>query len=166
MNSRARLGRQMLPFHDRRSPTRPRGHRTVIWGTYSCHNDNWHGLSASTFPRSSTPSSSRSAPACSRWGGLVESQIRRAVEGLQAGNLALLDDVITTDHKVNGMEVALDGECSHVIVKRQPAANDLRLIFAITKTVTDLERIGDEAQKIARMGKNITSTSPAAGCPA
>jgi len=53
------------------------------------------------------------------------------------------------------MEVALDGDCSHVIVKRQPAANDLRLIFAITKTVTDLERIGDEAQKIARMAKSI-----------
>src|SRR3954469_1351032 len=88
-------------------------------------------------------------------GGLVESQIRRALEGLQTGNLALLDDVIATDHKVNGMEVALDGECSHVIVKRQPAANDLRLIFAITKTVTDLERIGDEAQKVARMGKRI-----------
>jgi phosphate transport system protein len=88
-------------------------------------------------------------------GGLVESQIRRALDGLQAGNLALLDDVIATDHKVNGMEVALDGECSHVIVKRQPAANDLRLIFAITKTVTDLERIGDEAQKIARMAKSI-----------
>src|SRR2546421_5872571 len=93
-------------------------------------------------------------------GGLVESQIRRALDGLQAGNLALLDDVIATDHKVNAMEVALDGECSHVIVKRQPAANDLRLIFAITKTVTDLERIGDEAQKIARMGKNIYEHEP------
>src|SRR4051794_6119990 len=88
-------------------------------------------------------------------GGLVESQIRRALDSLQAGNLALLDDVIATDHKVNGMEVSLDGACSHVIVKRQPAANDLRLIFAITKTVTDLERIGDEAQKVARMGKRI-----------
>src|SRR5919108_1265166 len=98
-------------------------------------------------------------------GGLVESQIRRALEGLQSGNLALLDDVIATDHKVNGMEVALDGECSHVIVKRQPAANDLRLIFAITKTVTDLERIGDEAQKIARMGKAIYEHEPSGRLP-
>src|SRR3954463_13170587 len=88
-------------------------------------------------------------------GGLVESQIRRALEGFASGDRALLDDVIATDHKVNAMEVALDGACSHVIVKRQPAANDLRLIFAITKTVTDLERIGDEAQKIARMAKSI-----------
>jgi len=98
-------------------------------------------------------------------GGLVESQIRRALEGLQSGNLPLLDDVIATDQKVNGMEVALDGECSHVIVKRQPAANDLRLIFAITKTVTDLERIGDEAQKIARMGKNIYQHEPSGRLP-
>ena len=86
-------------------------------------------------------------------GGLVESQIRRALEGLQSGDRALLDDVIATDHRVNGMEVALDGECSHVIVKRQPAANDLRLIFAITKTVTDLERIGDEAVNISERAK-------------
>jgi phosphate transport system protein len=88
-------------------------------------------------------------------GGLVESQIRRALEGLATGDRALLDDVIATDHRVNGLEVALDGECSHVIVKRQPAASDLRLLFGITKTVTDLERIGDEAQKIARMAKSI-----------
>jgi phosphate transport system protein len=88
-------------------------------------------------------------------GGLVESQIRRALEGLSSGDRALLDDVIVTDHRINGMEVALDGDCSHMIVKRQPAANDLRLIFGITKTVTDLERIGDEAQKIARMAKSI-----------
>lgn len=88
-------------------------------------------------------------------GGLVESQIRRALEGLASGDIALLDDVIATDHRVNGLEVELDGECSHVIVKRQPAASDLRLLFGITKTVTDLERIGDEAQKIARMAKSI-----------
>jgi phosphate transport system protein len=88
-------------------------------------------------------------------GGLVESQIRRALEGFATGDRALLDDVISTDHRVNGLEVALDGACSHVIVKRQPAASDLRLLFGITKTVTDLERIGDEAQKVARMAKSI-----------
>jgi phosphate transport system protein len=88
-------------------------------------------------------------------GGLVESQIRRALDGFNSGDRTTLDDVIATDHRVNAMEVALDGDCSQVIVKRQPAANDLRLIIAIIKTVTDLERIGDEAQKIARMAKNI-----------
>lgn len=88
-------------------------------------------------------------------GGLVESQIRRAVDALGSGDMALIDQVIDDDHRVNGMEVALDGDCSQLIVKRQPAASDLRMIFAIAKTVTDLERIGDEAQKIARMAKSI-----------
>jgi phosphate transport system protein len=88
-------------------------------------------------------------------GGLVESQIRNALDALSSGDRALADEVIAADHRVNGMEVALDGDCSHVIVKRQPAASDLRMIFAITKTVTDLERIGDEAQKMARMAKSI-----------
>src|SRR5258706_16312550 len=88
-------------------------------------------------------------------GGLVESQIRRALDGFANGDRALLDDVVSTDQRVNAMEIALDGDCSQVIVKRQPAANDLRLIVAITKTVTDLERIGDEAKKIARMAKSI-----------
>jgi phosphate transport system protein len=88
-------------------------------------------------------------------GGLVESQIRRALEALASGDRALIDEVIASDHRVNGMEVALDGDCSQVIVRRQPAANDLRMILAITKTVTDLERMGDEAQKIARMARSI-----------
>jgi phosphate transport system protein len=88
-------------------------------------------------------------------GGLVESQIRRALDALATGDAALADAVVADDHRVNAMEVALDGDCSHLIVRRQPAASDLRMIFAITKTVTDLERIGDEAQKIARMAKNI-----------
>jgi phosphate transport system protein len=88
-------------------------------------------------------------------GGLVESQIRHALDALASGDLKLSDEVVAADHKVNAMEVALDGDCSQLIVRRQPAAGDLRMIFAITKTVTDLERIGDEAQKIARMAKNI-----------
>ena len=93
-------------------------------------------------------------------GGLVESQIRRALDAFGSGERALIEQVIADDHRVNAMEVALDGDCSHVIVKRQPAAGDLRMIFAITKTVTDLERIGDEAQKIARMAKSIHERGP------
>ncbi len=88
-------------------------------------------------------------------GGLVESQIRRALDALVTGNVALSEEVIAGDHRVNAMEVALDGDCSQVIVRRQPAANDLRMILAIIKTVTDLERMGDEAQKMARMAKSI-----------
>jgi phosphate transport system protein len=88
-------------------------------------------------------------------GGLVESQIRRALDALSSGDRAMIDEVIADDHRVNAMEVALDGDCSQVIVRRQPAANDLRMILAITKTVTDLERMGDEAQKIARMARSI-----------
>jgi phosphate transport system protein len=98
-------------------------------------------------------------------GGLVESQIRRALDALTSGSVALSDEVIATDHRVNAMEVAIDGDCSQLIVKRQPAAGDLRMIFAITKTVTDLERIGDEAQKIARMAKNINQRGAAQAPP-
>jgi phosphate transport system protein len=93
-------------------------------------------------------------------GGLVESQIRHALDALTSGDAAIADQVIQGDHRVNAMEVALDGDCSQLIVRRQPAAYDLRTIFAIIKTVTDLERIGDEAQKIARMAKKIHEQDP------
>ncbi len=88
-------------------------------------------------------------------GGMVEQQIVKAVEGLASGDLAALDRVIEDDHRVNAMEVGLDESCSQIIARRQPAASDLRLVMAIIKTITDLERIGDEAEKIARMAKLI-----------
>ena len=88
-------------------------------------------------------------------GGLVEEQIVNAIEGLSSGNMELIDGVIANDHRVNAYEVELDEACSHIIAKRQPAAGDLRLIIAIIKTITDLERIGDEAEKIGRMAKLI-----------
>ena len=88
-------------------------------------------------------------------GGLVESQILGAIEGFSTGNRELLDRIINNEPRVNGYEVTIDGDCSHAIVKRQPAASDLRMIMAISKTVTDLERIGDEAEKIARMSVRI-----------
>jgi len=88
-------------------------------------------------------------------GGLVESQIRSAVRGFLDGDLAVIENVIANDAKVNELELAIDDDLRHVIVRRQPAATDLRLIMAVSKTVTDLERIGDEAAKIARMAKEI-----------
>jgi phosphate transport system protein len=88
-------------------------------------------------------------------GGLVESQIRMALEGYLDGNLERADHVVANDARVNELEVAIDHEIRQVIVRRQPAATDLRLIMAVSKAVTDLERIGDEAAKVARMAREI-----------
>ena len=88
-------------------------------------------------------------------GGLIEAQITAAMECLEHGDLNVVDDVINNDHRVNHMEVQLDGSCALVIARRQPAAGDLRLIMAISKLVTNLERIGDEAAKIARYTRYI-----------
>jgi len=88
-------------------------------------------------------------------GGLVEAQILAAIQAFATGDPALVTQVIENDARVNGYEVAIDGAINHIVVKRQPAASDLRLIMAISKIVTDLERSGDEAEKIARMAKKI-----------
>ncbi len=88
-------------------------------------------------------------------GGLVESQIRTALDAFTTGDVALADRVIRGDQEVDAYEVNIDQDCANVIARRQPAAGDLRMIMAISKTVTDLERVGDEAEKIARMAKSI-----------
>ena len=93
-------------------------------------------------------------------GGLVETQILGAIEAFASGDAKLADQVIENDARVNGYEVAIDGACNHIVVKRQPAASDLRLIMAIAKIVTDIERIGDEAKKVARMSKRLHEDGP------
>lgn len=85
-------------------------------------------------------------------GGLVELQVRRALEGLRSGNTAQLEAVIRDDSRVNQMENDLDHACNQVIAKRQPTAIDLRMIITVLKSISDLERIGDKARKIARYG--------------
>jgi phosphate transport system protein len=88
--------------------------------------------------------------------GMVENQLQEAMHSLKTGNVELALQVMKGDEGVNGLEVALDDTCSHLIVKRQPAANDLRTVMATIKIITDLERIGDEASKIAR---TVTTTN-------
>ncbi len=83
-------------------------------------------------------------------GGLVEQQVSRSVEALLAGDSGEAEQVIEDDEVVNRLEMSIDEECSRILARRQPAASDLRLIFAVLKVTTDLERIGDEASKIAR----------------
>jgi len=88
-------------------------------------------------------------------GGLVESQITAAIDGLANGDLEGLEHVIDRDEEVNRYEVELDEACSHILARRQPAAGDLRTLITIIKMITDMERAGDEAEKIARMAKLI-----------
>lgn len=88
-------------------------------------------------------------------GGLVEKQFYDAMTCFRTLNLAEAERIIAADEEVNKLEVALDDACSHLIVKRQPAANDLRTVMATIKIITDLERIGDEASKIARAARAL-----------
>ncbi|WP_406664041.1 phosphate signaling complex protein PhoU [Gallaecimonas sp. GXIMD1310] len=84
-------------------------------------------------------------------GGLVESQLDDAIRAVHDRDPYLAEQVIEGDRKVNTLEVAIDEECTRIIAKRQPAASDLRLIIAVIKTIADLERIGDTAERIARI---------------
>ncbi|MFA9438771.1 phosphate signaling complex protein PhoU [Uliginosibacterium sp. sgz301328] len=98
-------------------------------------------------------------------GGYVEQQVVQALEGLLEGDLNVIDRVIGNDHRVNELEVELDEAIAQIIAKRQPAAGDLRSILSVSKVVTDLERIGDEAKKISKVAKLVYETAAVAATP-
>jgi len=99
-------------------------------------------------------------------GGLVESQIRHAVYALSQFSVEVADQVIATERQVNSMEVDIDRELSSIIARRQPTARDLRLLMAISKITGNLERAGDESERIARMVKLIVDQGITRSLPA
>ncbi len=92
-------------------------------------------------------------------GGAVEAQILAAIECFASGDHDKMAEVVENEFRVNAYEVEIDDLCVHVVARRQPAARDLRLIMGVSKAVTDLERMGDEAEKIARMARQIHERS-------
>jgi phosphate transport system protein len=98
-------------------------------------------------------------------GGLVESQIRRAIYAFTQFNSEAVEEVFEIENRVNQMEIDIDRELSSIIARRQPTARDLRLLIAISKTTANLERVGDETTKIARMVKSIIGSGSARTLP-
>ncbi len=92
-------------------------------------------------------------------GGKVEEQLAAAVAAMIARDSAAAENIINRDHQVNKMEMAIDEECATILARRQPAASDLRLIVTVIKVNTDIERIGDEAAKIARQALRLAEVN-------
>ena len=86
-------------------------------------------------------------------GGVVEEQLANALKVLVNGEVKLARSVIDADAIVNSLEVEIDEECTRIVARRQPAATDLRLVMSVIKTINDLERMGDEAKRMAKMSR-------------
>ena len=86
-------------------------------------------------------------------GGIVETQLANALKVLLDDQTELARDVIDSDVTVNSLEVDIDEECTRIVARRQPAATDLRLVMTVSKTINELERIGDEAKRVAKMSR-------------
>lgn len=93
-------------------------------------------------------------------GGVVQHQLENACTALINNDEDLAEQVIVSDYRINAMEVNIDEECTHILARRQPAAGDLRMVMAVIKTITDLERVGDEAERIARMASHKSGHAP------
>ena len=98
-------------------------------------------------------------------GGLVESQIKQAIYSLSQFSVDVANEVTATETRVNAMEIEIDRELSSIIARRQPTAVDLRLLIAISKATANLERVGDEAEKIARMVRSIIDSGAPRSLP-
>ena len=98
-------------------------------------------------------------------GGLVESQIRRAIYALSQFSLEVANQVSEDEARVNAIEIEIDHDLSSIIARRQPTARDLRLLIAFSKTTANLERVGDEAEKIARMVRSIIQSGSPRSLP-
>lgn len=96
-------------------------------------------------------------------GGLVEQQLSQAMACLLARDSGQAELVVRADRQINEMELQIDEECSRILARRQPAASDLRLVLAVAKSTTDLERIGDEATRIAKQATKLSELPPTAG---
>lgn len=92
-------------------------------------------------------------------GGAVEKQLANALIAISNGDLELAKKVVDSDYLINAQEVEIDEQCTKILATRQPAARDLRLIITVVKTITDLERMGDEAQRVGRMAKQLVEHS-------
>lgn len=91
-------------------------------------------------------------------GGLVEDSLSQVLEALARADTEMAERIASSDYMVNEMEVSIDAECTAILLRRQPAASDLRLVLAVSKIITDLERVGDEVKKVARVVSRLSTS--------